>query len=879
MYWKCDSIGVDTGNNIERIRNCNECQYNDQNEEIECTKCGDDYILKDDDIKNCYLKSDYNNNQYYYLDDYHIKKCSKEINYCKNCEKNDADVIICTECENNYRLSENDHLCYAPISNCIRYDANENCEQCHTAFAFADDDYTQCHDKFLLREIYFTTDNNNNNYYKCDNTNKGGIANCYKCEYNGQLTCNQCSNDYVLKLEINNECFLKSDINNEKTYYYLNDYQVKKCSDELTNCAKCEKNENSILNCIECDNSYYLIKDENVYCISSSDNKITSNEYYLKDNIYYSCLLHNTVNNCYKCDNENSCNLCINGYTFISDDKDICKNITELGNHYIQDEDNTIYRKCDYYMENCDTCNSKDECLTCKKNYGLHNDKKTCINIEEHNYYKDINDGYYYPCNNSINNCEKCTSNNKCIKCVDDFIRKDKNYEECVPVGDIDEEKYYRDPKDNNMYLSCSNFVYDCVKCDYPNKCNECKEDFIFLNGNYKICYNKTKTNLKTFFSDDNITYYDCNDYKYKNNIKCFSIIPKQTIKLEFVQTQIINKKLFCFMLTHSPLPKDFSIKLKINVYSSKRLRFLNTGERDIVLTTPDDSNGRENELIGFTSSDEYHNEEVQIKQITFNNDDSVTNTVTSNNICTLRFDGTSDLVDTGKVKSMIAAKKIPDCSSYQNMDIVNLNMDIIDGCEFSLYSDEEVSFANDNLDIELVEYNNTEKIIKAECDTKKNNVKTINCKVNDEIDNNYSFKDRIISDSNKFITLSSDKDKFNILCEKNNTRIWVIIIICVAVVIVIAAVIITVVICYKRKKKARLLKKLNEFDKNNSSGLNAKYHKHRKKSLAMDNKMETNGKFEMDDNNNLEGEKINVKKNKRRNSRRNSRKTTKKTK
>ena len=44
-------------------------------------------------------------------------------------------------------------------------------------------------------------------------------------------------------------------------------------------------------------------------------------------------------------------------------------------------------------------------------------------------------------------------------------------------------------------------------------------------------------------------------------------------------------------MVTHSPLPKNFSIKLKINLYQSK-LRSLDGQERDIVLSTIDDSNG-----------------------------------------------------------------------------------------------------------------------------------------------------------------------------------------------------------------------------------------------------------------------------------------------
>ena len=268
-------------------------------------------------------------------------------------------------------------------------------------------------------------------------------------------------------------------------------------------------------------------------------------------------------------------------------------------------------------------------------------------------------------------------------------------------------------------------------------------------------------------------------------------------------------------MITYSPLPLHFSLKLKINIYKSRKIRYLDSNERDIILNTPDDSNGSANKIIGFTSDDVFSDDEnIQVKDINFDNDNLVTKTVTNNNKCSLKFDSNSEFLDTGKVKSMILEKKIPDCSREQRNNIVNLNMDKVENCEFNLNSEDEFSFTDDKLNIELVEYENKENKITAECDTKNNNVKSIKCSINkedkEEINNDYSFKDKLLLDSNNFITISSEEDKFKVLCEKkgqNKKKLIIIIIIVCAVVILIVILIATIIACKKDKK--------NEVDNN----------------------------------------------------------------
>ena len=70
--------------------------------------------------------------------------------------------------------------------------------------------------------------------------------------------------------------------------------------------------------------------------VCKTSDQISSEEYYLENNIYQSCLYHNSIENCKKCQNGDSCSLCKDQYTFIDDDKLLCKSIKELGKQLIK---------------------------------------------------------------------------------------------------------------------------------------------------------------------------------------------------------------------------------------------------------------------------------------------------------------------------------------------------------------------------------------------------------------------------------------------------------------------------------------------------------------------------------------------------------------
>ena len=156
----------------------------------------------------------------------------------------------------------------------------------------------------------------------------------------------------------------------------------------------------------------------------------------------------------------------------------------------------------------------------------------------------------------------------------------------------------------------------------------------------------------------------------------------------------------------------------------------------------------------------------------------------------------------------MIKAKKIPDCSIIQQENIITLNLDKIDGCEFYFISESPASFSKNTLNIELLEYENEEKKYIAECDTEKEDIKIIKCLINENINGNYSFKEKIIPESNKLITISSDEDKFRLFCEINEANdnkkkiIFIIIISCFL--FIIALIVIIIIVCLKKGKKIR---------------------------------------------------------------------------
>ena len=202
---------------------------------------------------------------------------------------------------------------------------------------------------------------------------------------------------------------------------------MRTCSKQINNCSDCENAEK----CIKCENNYYMINNITNKCINI--NEITPiDEYYLNENnsTYFSCNKseYNSIQNCKKCINKNSCSLCNNGFTFIEGNKSLCHNIEELENKYYPDaNDESNYLNCSNLVDNCFTCNSS-QCFNCKEGYIFINDNfLNCLlisSIDLSEYYTNDNVTYYSCKDDKYKNNSKCLSKISIIDTIQTTINK-----------------------------------------------------------------------------------------------------------------------------------------------------------------------------------------------------------------------------------------------------------------------------------------------------------------------------------------------------------------------------------------------------------------------------------------------------------------------
>ena len=167
-------------------------------------------------------------------------------------------------------------------------------------------------------------------------------------------------------------------------------------------------------------------------------------------------------------------NDCLNGYYHFEYDMNLCSNV-KPDNYYI-DEKNRIYKACQSPCEKCSGPKISDtsmNCITCKSNYYITEDTKSCYNKVIDNYYLD-NDNILKRCHSNCLQCSYAPISDKfmnCIKCQKNYyITEDTNscYNTII-------DNYYLD-KDNilkrchSKCLQCNNApindtYMNCIKC------------------------------------------------------------------------------------------------------------------------------------------------------------------------------------------------------------------------------------------------------------------------------------------------------------------------------------------------------------------------------------------------------------------------------
>ena len=519
--------------------NCSQCKENKK-----CLICRNAYNLigeKENDDKPIIcdnqiniLTGYYNKNGVYY-------PC---IEFCNKCENGDT----CTQCDNFHKL-DSFATCVDKVANCEEYNTNDyTCKKCKPGYAFIKEDRENCYYN-IDKEKYYTLDNGIS-YYPCD-TN---IPNCEKCSQSD--ICSKCKDPYYFIEEDRLVCYNHLDLS--KYYSKDNGISYYLCEDSITNCESCEFKYNQ-LSCTKCKASYYFIEDNRKDCVTDYD----LTKYYTEDEgiSYIPC-----SKGFYQCEicnnNKTKCSKCNDGYFFIGVNKERCETISDFKKYFTEDNgisyipcdsvmegcsecqdryvctlcknsyyfveyqrDKCYYRinlesfykegdayfPCNKSIEFCNKCNVKDKCEECNTNYYfIGEDRKNCEtgkNLKQ--YYTKDNGISYYLCSSAIAKCDECYTDSFCYICQSSYFLKYDDNKECFLETDLKRERtFYR--LNSTHYRKCSENIVNCNYCSSSEECDQCLSNNYFINDNHKECVNIMDINIDEYYEYDQYNYHAC---------------------------------------------------------------------------------------------------------------------------------------------------------------------------------------------------------------------------------------------------------------------------------------------------------------------------------------------------------------------------------
>ena len=460
------------------------------------------------DVKRCFkCKSDYNLIGYIENDDKPIR-CDNTIDvsigyyqnnetkvyyncteFCQKCNR-----IYCTKCDGIHKLNEDNKTCIDKVANCETYNDNFDCIKCKPDYCFIGNNRDEC--KTIDKRKYYTLDGGIS-YFPCNTA----IPYCDLC-YNDNTKCTQCEKGYYFLEDDRVNCINDKDLSE----YYSEDDNISyyPCYKGVSNCLKCS----SKLMCTKCfEHLYLLIKGNKREC---SD--VVDDTYYTEDNgkTYHQC--REAMSNCERCTNKNNCIKCDDDYGFFEKYKNRCVYIAD-NRYYTEDE--TTYYLCSKSMPNCERCLNKNYCIICfKGSYFIEYERDKCYNDKNlSKYYTEDYGISYFLCEN---NCDTCYNKTVCKSCISQyyFVGDDRNM--CYK---IDIEKYYS-INGGVSYLLCADKMEHCEKCHLPNYCDECENNYYFVNKVYNKCININKK--KYYYDEETNSYFPCN-LNIDNCDECFN--------------------------------------------------------------------------------------------------------------------------------------------------------------------------------------------------------------------------------------------------------------------------------------------------------------------------------------------------------------------
>ena len=372
----------------------------------------------------------------------------------------------CTGCIPNYKLVNG--KCEEKIANCISYD-DEACLSCKDGFGLVKEDaQTSCIESDNLINYYYSITEGDSTYYKkCSS----GVSNCNKCT--SSTYCTECINNgndkqFAILNDNHGEC---KDLSNNEYYYDTSDSKYKECKVGLDKCKKCKKDDIGLLNCLNCEEPYKLVHSDVDKCIPEA--QIENNYFTDEEGNHFSCTDYHSVENCKTCNTKDNCLSCKNGYQLLGSNNICISNSDLKKNKYVLI--NNSYKACSEVIKGCEKCSNEGEsiesiqCIECNIAYDLDIYNK-CIPtaLALIRYFKDPITGKYKSCSESINNCEECISETECTRCNSGYELV--NHSECKRIIKETEEsndiKENNESKDNNQIVNNSgkDKDYDKIK-------------------------------------------------------------------------------------------------------------------------------------------------------------------------------------------------------------------------------------------------------------------------------------------------------------------------------------------------------------------------------------------------------------------------------
>ena len=526
---KCLEIDVNSGyflyENIYYpcLKNCEICT----NDTL-CQKCKNDFYFIGNNRTYCDNTKDLTK---YFSEDGGISyyQCNTSFPYCDTCQSRNN----CTKCVSNYYFVRNNWavcntlpdksnyftedggisylLCSDYIPGCRSCNSSNFCTKCNQNFYMIGDDRTQCVNNIITNfNEYYIEDAEGPVYYPCDSH----FSNCLTCT--SKSDCTQCKSGFIFLRGQREECFTQEE---DKTYIDSDGYYYP-CNDAYPFCNKCKRKGT----CYNCFHDYYFTYDENNNLLCDD---IDESKYYNENDIYYLC--SKAITNCEQCQNGNVCDKCQNHFYFLKNDHTNCRSDLDLRKYYSLDNNISFY-PCNEAMTQCDFCSNDTECEKCNDNFYLYKEnKKNCIvldNIER--YYK--NGTSYYPCNESIENCEKCNDGENCYECNNNLkiILGEQNH--CYNENILSTNNSLI-KKNDTFYMKCSDNISHCETCELDNNENEiicikCETNYIFLNEDKKHClYSLNLTPPDEYIRINNTDYFTCNYKGVEHCQKCKNLI------------------------------------------------------------------------------------------------------------------------------------------------------------------------------------------------------------------------------------------------------------------------------------------------------------------------------------------------------------------